>query len=170
MGSRRSLLVRGRILERESATQFLNIPSANPRVRKYHRQQTNAPQGLVIITVTMPALTFISVFVAIVAAMMLLPLRFPLFMFEFFVHPYSASIRRRRRLQIRHVLGRQPERVECGCVELAGRRNSRVQLERAHCERCATPVSAVNSASIISAAPQLTLHFRHNAHVRLSRR
>src|SRR6266403_2873566 len=112
MGSRRSLLVRGRILERESATQFLNIPSANPRVRKYHLQQTKALHGLVIITVTMPMaitippLIFISVFIAIVAAMMLLPLRFPLSMFEFFVRPYSASIRRRRRLQIRHGLGR----------------------------------------------------------------
>src|SRR5881392_2627847 len=90
---------------------------------------------LVIMTVTMamtiPLLILISVFITIVVVMMLFPLRFPLSVFEFFVRPYPASRRPRHRLQMRHVLDRQSERVERPHVELTGRRNSQARLEHA---------------------------------------
>src|SRR5438874_7051500 len=121
-----------------------------------------------VIPISFPIL--ITTFVAVVAPMMLLPLQFPLSVFEFFLHPDSAFISPRRGLQVRQVLGRQPERVERPHIDLTGRRNSGLQLERAYCECSATPVSAVNPASIISATFQLTLHFCDYAHVHLGRR
>src|SRR5205823_13181515 len=129
---------------------------------------------LVIMTATMPMSPailsiLITIFVLIVT-MMLFPLRFPLPVFEFFVRPYSASRRPRHRLEIRHVLGRQSERVERTHVELTGRRNSQAILEGAHRERCSGPVPAVDPALIISATPQLTLHFCDDARVCPSRR
>src|SRR6266480_5196961 len=140
--------------------------------RSQHYLRHESLRRLVIITVTMPILPLIliSVFITVVVVMMLFPLRFPLSVFEFFVRPYSASRRPSHRLQIRHVLGRQPKRIERPHVEFAGRRNSQAILERAHRECCAAPVSAVNPASIISATPQLTLHFCAHPHMQLSRR
>src|SRR5206468_11777910 len=85
--------------------------------------------------ITIPLLILISVFIAIVAPTMLFPLRFPFSVFEFFVRPHTAPIRPGHRLQVRHVLGSQPERVERPHVELAGRRNSKACLERAYREQ-----------------------------------
>src|SRR5260370_8898779 len=171
----------GRVRAREAIESGLSKFKRNPDcliARRRHRLQQESPRRLVIIAVTMPMpmpvtiplLVLISVFIAIVAPMMLPPLHFPLSVFEFSAHPHSAFISPRRRFQVRYVLARQPERLERPDVELTGRRNSRARLERTHRERRAMPVSAVNPASIISATPQLTLHFRDDLDVHLTQR
>src|SRR5205814_9832004 len=98
-----------------------------------------------VISISFPIL--ITIFVAVVAPMMLLPLQFPLSALEFSLHPDSAFISPMRGLQVRQVLGRQSERVERPHIDLTGRRKSGLQLERAYCECCATPVSALNTSS-----------------------
>src|SRR4029077_3555592 len=114
---------------------------------------------VVVVTIPGRVTIYLSIFIAIFAAegtMILLPLHFPLAVFEFrHGHPgFIAARCWRRRREVR--IGR-PKRLDRLDVQTSSRRKSSARLERAYGKSCPRSILSINAPAKISAAHELVL-------------